>query len=61
VIFAFIPTVYVPASESTSEAANPIVLPESDIRPGLGPVTVSLYVNVQLVRPAPVVEFRMKD
>ena len=40
-VFALTATDYVPASESTSEAANVMVLPDAVIRAGLGPVTVT--------------------
>ena len=41
-VFAWTATEYVPAFESTSEAANVMVLPDTVIREGTGPVTVSL-------------------
>ena len=42
-VFASTPTEYIPASESTPEAANVIVFPDTVIRDGLGPVTAHLY------------------
>ena len=39
--FACTATEYMPASVSTSDAANVIVLPETVIKEGLGPVTVN--------------------
>ena len=40
-VLAWTATEYVPASESTSEAANVMVLPDTVIREGLGPVTAN--------------------
>jgi hypothetical protein len=57
-VFASTPTEYYPASESTSEAANVIVFPDSVIREGLGPVTFNLY-SIVHVRPPPVVELKV--
>ena len=41
VVFAWTSTEYVPASESTSEAANVMMFPDTVIREELGPETAS--------------------
>jgi hypothetical protein len=41
-IYAWTSTKYLPASESTPDAENVIVLPDTVISEGLGPVTVNL-------------------